>query len=76
MQKHSLIVDRIEDLHKYITEQFEKNFDEHKDVNGNIEKVSQRVKKLELWRSFVFGGVAISSSVIGIIWTLFTFIYA
>jgi len=76
MQKYNLIIDRIDDLREHITKKFEENFEEHKLASEKIERVSQRVKKLELWRSFIFGGVAISSSVIGAIWTLFTFLYS
>lgn len=68
------IAERIDNLKNHINSKFDENNLSHVEIAKSIEKMNQRVNKLELWKAFIVGGIAISGSLLGVIWTVFTFI--
>ena len=50
-----VIVERIEGLKELINEKFEENKCAHMQLQHRVDTTNGRVKKLELWRSFLVG---------------------
>ncbi len=69
------IAERIDGLKQHINSKFDENNQVHREMAKSMEKMNQRVKKLELWKAFIVGGVAISGSLIGVVWTFITFVF-
>jgi hypothetical protein len=69
-----VIAERIDGLKDHINEKFEENVESHKKTTQGMSEINSRVKKLELWRAFIVGGMAISGSIIGAIWSILNFI--